>query len=302
MDQLNAMQTFVAVVEEVGFTAAANKTGMSRAQISKSVKQLEGYLETRLLNRTTRQVSLTETGQIYYERCKAVLSDIDEMDAIASEQTIKPFGTLSLSAPNSFGILHLDKVIPEYLKRYPDVSISINLTDRLIDVVSEGFDVVLRISAMEDSSLIARRIAPCQFVFCASPDYLQRAGRPVVPQDLRHHACLIYTNTTSPNTWVLEGPQGSESVKVTGPMNSDNGNILRAASVAGLGICLLPTFIAGPDLQAGRLQRVLLDYSPEEISIHAVFPSRRYLSAKVRTFVDYISEYFGENPVWDKNL
>lgn len=300
MDKLNSMAIFVEVVNGESFTAAAEKTGLSRAQVSKSVNQLEAYLGARLLNRTTRRISLTETGRIYYERCIAILNDIDEVEGIAGEQASKPHGRLTISAPTSFGILHLNEAIPQYMKQYPHVQISLSLADRFIDVVAEGFDLAVRIAALEDSSLIARRIAPCHRVFCASPDYLNRYGTPKVPQDLAIHQCLIYSNDLKPDTWILHGPNGTESIKVNGPICADNGDILKAAAISGLGVTLLPTFIAGPDLGAGRLRQVLPDYCPPEISIYVVFPSRRYLSAKVKTFVDFLSGYFGDTPSWDR--
>jgi DNA-binding transcriptional LysR family regulator len=300
MDRFNSMVTFVEVVNEGGFSAAADKMGFSRAQISKSVMQLEAHLGTRLLNRTTRRVSLTDIGRIYYERCLAILSDVEEIEAIASEQSGKPRGTLRLSAPTSFGILHLNEAISQYLKQYPEVQISLSLSDRFIDVVAEGFDLVLRIAALEDSSLIARRISPCRRVLCASPEYLQQNGRPQVPQDLAIHPCLVYSNEAKPDTWVLHGAHGEESVKVNGPVCADNGDVLKAAAVNGLGVALLPTFIVGPELRAGRLQQVLPEFCPPEISIYAAFPSRRYLSAKVRTFVDFLADHFGETPDWDQ--
>lgn len=293
------MTIFVQVVEKEGFTAASEKLGLSRAQISKSVMQLEKHLGARLLNRTTRRVSLTETGRIYYERCKLILNDIEEMEGIAGEQTSSPHGTLTLSAPTSFGILQLQKVIPEYIKRYPNVKISLSLADRFIDVVSEGFDVGIRIAKLENSSLIARKIAPCKQVFCASPEYLNKKGTPKVPIDLALHPCLVYSNDLKPDTWVLHGPEGIESIKVSGPVCADNGDVLKEAAVAGLGVTLLPTFIVGADIKSGSLQQILSDYHPPEISVYAVFPSHRYLSAKVRTFVDFLSEYFGDEPDWD---
>ncbi len=294
------MTLFVEVVKSQGFRAAADKLGLSRAQLSKAVMQLETHLGTRLLNRTTRRISLTETGQIYYERCKTILQDIDEIEGIAGAQTSKPHGRLSVSAPTSFSILHLQKAIPAYLQQYPDVQIALSLADRFVDVVAEGFDVAIRIAELEDSSLVARQLAPCRQVFCAAPAYLKKNGVPKVPQDLAIHHCLIYSNELKPDTWVLHGPNGVESVKVNGPLCADNGDVLKAAAVAGLGIVSLPTFIAGPDLGAGKLQQVLPAFCPPDISINAVFPSRRYLSAKVRTFVDFLADYYGENPDWDQ--
>lgn len=293
------MQIFVEVAKSAGFSAAANKIGLSRAQVSKSVMQLEKHLGTRLFNRTTRRISLTEIGTIYLDRCIAILQDIDETEAIASEQTQQPRGRLTLSAPTSFGVLHLQQAIPAFLRQHPQVQISLNLADRFIDVVDEGFDVVIRIAELEDSSLIARRLAPCRRVLCAAPAYLEEHGTPRVPKDLAIHHCLVYSNELTPDTWHLQGPAGLESVKVSGPLCADNGDILRAAAVDGLGVTLLPTFIVGADLKSGRLQQVLDNYCPPPISIHAVFPSRRYLSAKVRSFIDFMAAYFGERPDWD---
>jgi DNA-binding transcriptional LysR family regulator len=300
MDRLNSMRIFVEVAKAAGFSAAANKIGLSRAQVSKSVMQLERHLDARLFNRTTRRISLTEVGKVYLERCIDILQDIDETEAMAGEQTQEPRGRLTLSAPTSFGVLHLRNAIPAYLRQHPQVQISLNLADRFIDVVDEGFDLVIRIAELQDSSLIARRLAPCRRLLCASPAYLDLHGTPQVPQDLAIHHCLVYSNELKPDTWQLQGPKGIESVKVNGPICADNGDILRAAAVEGLGVTLLPTFIIGPDLEAGRLRQVLADYCPPAISIHAVFPSRRYLSAKVRSFVDFMAVYFGNQPEWDR--
>ena len=300
MDRLNGMKIFVEVVNGEGFTAAADKMGLSRAQISKSVMQLEAHLGTRLLNRTTRRISLTEIGRIYYDRCKTILNDIEEIEGLAREQTSRPRGRLTISAPTSFGTLQLNDAIPQYIKKHSQVQVSINLADRFIDVVSEGFDLVIRIAELEDSSLIARKIAPCKRVFCASPEYLKQHGTPAVPQDLAIHHCLIYSNELKPDSWVLHGPNGVESVKVNGPVCADNGDILKSAALSGLGVTLLPTFIVGAEIESGRLKQVLPEYCPPDISIYAVFPSRRYLSAKVRTFVDFLTDYFGDQPDWDR--
>ena len=299
MDRLNSMRLFVEVVNRGSFTGAAEKTGLSRAQLSKSVMQLESFLGARLLNRTTRKISLTETGQIYFERCTAILQEVEEAEAVAREMTDNPSGNLLLAAPTSFGVRHLENLIPQYLKKYPNMQISLSLNDRFVDVIAEGYDLVIRIAELADSSLISRRIAPCKRVFCASPDYLNNFGTPQVPQDLAIHRCLVYSNELKPDSWDLHGPEGIESVKINGPFCSDNGDVLRSAAVAGLGITLLPTFIVGPDLQAGRLQQVLSEYCPPEIAIYALFPSRKYLSAKVRSFIEFLTENFGDKPEWD---
>ncbi len=294
------MEIFVEVARAQGFSAAADKIGMSRAQVSKSVMQLEQHLGTRLFNRTTRRVSLTETGKDYLARCVEILHDIAEAEAMTAEQSAEVRGRLTIGAPTSFGILHLQQAIPLYLRRYPEVQISLSLADRFIDVVDEGFDLVIRIAALEDSSLIARRLAPCRRLLCASPDYLDERGTPQTPQDLALHNCLVYSNELKPDSWRLQGPAGVETVRVNGPLCADNGDLLRSAAVAGLGVTLLPSFIVGEDLRAGRLREVLADYCPPEISIYAVYPSRRYLSAKLRSFIDFVAEYFGDNPDWDR--
>ncbi|MDX2506651.1 MAG: substrate binding domain-containing protein [Gammaproteobacteria bacterium] len=207
---------------------------------------------------------------------------------------------MRISAPTSFGILHLQKLIPEYIKKYPGVQVSLSLSDRFIDIVAEGFDVVLRISKLADSSLIARKVAPSKLVMCASPAYLEQYGTPQVPQDLTLLPCLLYSNAPHPNRWQLSGPLGIEAVKVNGPLEADNGDILKSATLAGLGISLLPSFIVGPELCSGKLQAIMSDYAAPEISIYAVFPSRCYLSAKVRTFIDFLTESYAGDPVWDK--
>ena len=300
MDRLNSMCHFIEVVKESGFTPAASKLGLSRAQISKSVMQLESHLGTRLLNRTTRRISLTDTGKVYFERCQSILEDIDELDTSMGEHNSVPRGRLLICAPTSFGILHLQNALTQYQNTFPEVQISLSLSDRFIDVIKEGFDVVIRIAELEDSSLIARKLAPCKRVFCASPEYLKQQGTPHKPQDLANHRCLIYSNELKPDAWKINGPQGIESVKVSGPMCADNGDMLKAAALNHMGVTLLPTFIVGDALKRGLLVQVLNEYCPPDISIYAVFPSRRFLSAKVRSFIDHLALYFAEEPEWDK--
>ncbi len=293
------MRLFVSVVDNGNFSAAAARLGLSRAQVSKSVMQLETHLGARLLNRTTRRVSLTATGRAYYDRSRTILQDVDELEEITREQSLEPRGVLTIGAPTSFGLLHLNELIPAYIERYPEVQVSLSLADRFIDLVAEGFDLAIRIAELEDSSLVARRIAPCKRVLCASPAYLEKHGTPAVPQDLAIHRCLVYSNELKPDTWSLHGPGGVESVRVNGPVCADKGDVLRVAAVAGLGVTLLPTFIVGPDLSSGRLRTVLDDYCPPDIAINAMYPSRRQLSARVRTFVDFLAQHFAGKPSWD---
>lgn len=301
MDRLNAMSIFVQVVEQKSFSAAAARLGLSRAQVSKSVMQLEAHLGTRLLNRTTRRIGLTDSGRIYYQRCREILDEIAEAEECAREDNAEPRGVLTVGAPSSFGRLHLQPLMPAFLARYPGVQLSLSLADRFFDVVSEGFDVAVRIAELEDSSLIARRLAPCRRVLCASPRYLERNDTPRVPQDLAIHACLVYSNELRPDTWTLHGPAGIERITVNGPVCADNGDVLCAAAEAGLGVTLLPTFIVGESLRAGRLLPVLEDFCPPDLSINAVYPSRRFLAAKVRSFVDFVAEAFAGEPAWDRH-
>ena len=300
MDRLNAMTTFAQVVDSGSFSAAADRLGLSRAQVSKSVMQLEAHLGTRLLNRTTRSVGLTDSGRIYYERCREILEEVAEAEECAREDNAEPRGVLTVGAPTTFGRLHLQPLLPEFLARYPGVQLSLSLADRFIDVVGEGFDVAVRIAELEDSSLIARRIAPCRRVLCAAPEYLRRRGTPRVPQDLAIHACLVYSNELRADTWTLHGAAGVERVTVNGPVCADNGDVLCAAAEAGLGVTLLPTFIVGDALREGRLTHVLDDYCPPDLSINAVYPSRRLLAARVRAFVDFLAESFAGQPGWDR--
>lgn len=299
MDVLGNMHIFVEVAERGSFTGAAERMNLSRGQVSKAIAQLETHFKARLLNRTTRKVSLSEVGRTYYERCKVVLEDMAEIENLTAQQTTEPEGTLFVGAPTSFGILHLNRLLPKFLKRYPKVQVDIQLADRIIDIVAEGYDLVVRIAPMEDSSLIARKIAPARVVFCASPEYLKVHGEPETPGDLKDHNCLIYSNVKSPNQWAIAGEKGTEFVKVNGSLISDNGEILHAATVAGLGITLSPTFIVGAALKSGKLQEILADYSPPALGIYAIYPSRRYLSAKVRTFIDFLKDEIGEQPEWD---
>lgn len=297
MDKLSLMQSFVEVASQSGFTAAAEQLGVSRAHVSKSVMQLEQHLGTRLFNRTTRQVSLTETGRLYFERCQQVLEDINEIEQIAQEQSQQPRGLLRIAAPTSFGVRHLNPLISKYLRQYPDMAIDLSLSDRLIDVVAEGYDVAIRIAQLSDSSLVARRLAPCRRVLVASSDYLQQFGTPQTFQDLTQHNCLIYNNDLHSGNWVFSG---GEKVRVKGSLHCDNGDVLKQATLEGLGVAMLPTFIVGSALQKGHLIEILPDHPLESLAIYAVYPSRRYLARKVRTFLDFLGTQLGEQPSWDE--
>ena len=299
MDRLATMETFVRVVEAGSFVAAANRMGLSAAMVSRHVQDLEDRLGTRLLNRTTRRLSLTEPGAGYYERCRQVLRDIEEMDLSTAREVQQPRGVLRVNAPVVFGTRHLSRFLAEYEGRYPEVAIDLNLTDRFIDLVEEGADLAVRIGTLTESTLVARRLCPIRLVLCASPAYLERHGQPRTPDDLAGHNCLGYTYTRGGAEWEFSGPDGPLVVPIRGSLRANHGEVLHQAAIDGLGLALQPTFIAGEALAAGLLQPVLPEYRPAEISAYAVFLSRKFLSAKVRTFVDFLAEKFGPEPYWD---
>jgi DNA-binding transcriptional LysR family regulator len=293
MDIIAGMQVFTAVVDNGSFVAAANRLDMSRAMASKSVAALEEHLGTRLLNRTTRRLSVTEAGLSFYERSVQILADIREAEQIAGRMATEPRGTLKVTMPLAYGLHRLGPVIAGYSMRYPQVTMDLSLSDRKVDVVEEGYDVAIRIGKLPESGLIARKLGTVHGVIVGAPDYLARKGRPAVPADLAHHVCLGYSLATLGDEWRLQGPHNVVSVRSSGSMRADNGDMLRLAAVAGSGLIFQPWFIVEQDVQAGRLERVLEDYTSEELGIYAVYPSRRYLSAKVRTFIDFLFEELG---------
>lgn len=302
MSRLDEMEVFAAVVESGGFSAAARLLGLSKSAISKQVGRLEDRLGVRLLNRTTRRLSLTEAGSTFHAACRRVLDEAEAAEQAVSDLAAAPRGLLKLNAPMSFGFLHLGAAIPAFHQRYPQIRVDAAMNDRFVDLVEEGYDVAIRIGALSDSSLIARRLAPSRTVLCASPDYLVRRGRPEQPRDLAGHDCLLYTNCANPREWILDGAGGRQAVAVDGPLLANNGDVLCAAAVAGMGITRLPTFIVGPQLRDGRLEVILPDHPVPEEAIHAVYPHSRNLSPKVRVFIDFLTERFGPEPYWDAGL
>ena len=299
MDRLTAMEAFVRVVEKGGFTAAAEDLRLSRAMVSKHVQDLEAHLGARLLNRTTRKLSLTEAGRVYYDRSTQLLAELAETEEAVGELQARPRGRLRVNAPVSFGSLHLAAAIADYMAAYPDVAVELTLNDRIVDLVEEGYDVAVRIARLADSRLIARRLAPCHHVVCASPGYLKGHRRPEHPADLAQHNCLGYSYRARGDEWRFDGPDGSIAIQLKEMLQTNNGDALCAAAVAGGGIAILPTFIAGSDMIAGRLTPILAQYRIPEIAIYALYPPGRHLSVKVRSFVDFLVPRFGERPSWD---
>ncbi len=299
MDSLSELSVFTKVVDTGGFTAAARKLNRSKSTVSKLVSRLEDRLGARLLNRTTRRLSLTEEGAAFYERSKHILSEIKEAELAVGRLHGQPRGTLRINAPMSFGILHVTPALPDFMARYPDLEIDLILNDRQVDLIDEGFDVAVRIARLTDSTLIAKRLASFRQVVCASPGYWRTRGRPDRPEDIRNHNCLIYTYRRNQNEWPFQTPDGPVSVPIEGSLRANNGDVLRLAALGGLGVYLGPTFIVGDDLRKKRLVSVLDEYAETDRSIYAVYPQNRHLSAKVRVFVDFLADRFGPEPYWD---
>lgn len=299
MDKLISMRAFTKVVDHGSFSEAARDMRLSRSAISKYVIDLEAELGVQLLNRTTRSASTTDNGRLYYERCRAILADIEEAELAVSHLQATPRGVLKVNAPMSFGTLHLGKAVTAFMARYPDLQVHLILSDQQIDTVQEGFDVTIRIANAADSSLIARKIVPARRVLCASPAYLKRRGKPQHPDDLRSHDCLSYDYLGTGVQWKLTGADGDHWLHVSSRLSTNNAEVLRDAALAGLGIALLPTFIAGAEIRSGKLRGVLAGYQAPELSVCALYPPTRHLSVKVRVFIDFLVERLGSRPGWD---
>ena len=301
MDRMASMAAFTKVVGAGSFSAAAREMQVSQALVTKQIQDLESWLGARLLNRTTRRLSLTEIGTEFYERAVRILEAVEEAKNAAGALQTVPRGRLRINAPVSFGLLHLAPVVTDFLQHFREVSVELLVNDRVVDLLEGEFDVGVRIGRLRDSSLIARRIAPIRLAVCAAPDYLAQYGTPKTPDDLVKHDCLEYTYFESRGAWRLLNPMGDEiAVPVSGRYLANNADVLRTTAIAGGGIVLLPTFIIGDDLRAGRLVRLLPDYPPPEQGLHALYPPGRHLSAKVRSFVDFLVDRFSGEPAWDR--
>lgn len=295
MDRLQAITAFVTVVEAGSFARAAERLDASVSAVSRHVAELEAHLDARLLNRTTRRLSLTEAGAAFHERCVQLLADLEEAEQGASLGGATPRGTLKLTCPITYGVRVLAPAVAAFVARHAQVRVDVELSDRAVDLVDEGIDLAVRIGAIRSQFLVARRIGSTTLVCCASPDYLARHGTPRSPEDLSRHACLTYEYAPVRNQWRFASPDGSErAVRVAGPIHANNGRMLVALAAQGAGIALEPDFIVAPELADGRLVPILGDWTPPAIPIHAAYPSRRHLSAKVRAFVDFLAERAGQ--------
>ena len=296
MDRFDSMKALVTAVDEGGFAAAGRKLGLSRVQVSRLVTALEDHLGARLLVRTTRTMALTEAGQVFVERARVLVNDMTEAEAAAGDLTGELKGLLQINAPMTFGVSHIAPAVNDFMRQHRDITVSLNVNDRFVDPYEEGFDVTLRIGDLQPSSLIARKICPIRRLMCASPDYLEDRGRPRTPADLADHVILHYGHLGNEMHWPLRGVGASNRLPVSPVLCSNNGDVLKIASLAGQGIVLLPAFIVADELTSGALVPVLEGFEPAPVALHAIYPPDKYRPAKTRAFVDFLTGRFQRRP------
>lgn len=287
------MQIFVKAVERGSLTAAAEELDMSSQLAGKQMRALEQSLGIKLLNRTTRRQSLTESGRVFYERAKNILAEMEAAEALIADTRAVPRGQLRISAPITFGSRALAPAITEFLSQHPEVSVELRLTNRTVDLVDEGYDLVFRTGALPDSGLMARRLAPHKMVLCAAPTYLAARGEPRHPDDLRQHECLVFAHTSMRTAWTFDGPDGRVSVPISGRFATDSGEALRAAAVAAQGIILQPRELLRDEISAGRLTTLLQDYEPIARPLHVIYAPDRRMTPKLRSFLEFAVQKFG---------
>lgn len=290
MDRISAMMTFVKVVEAGSLSAAARELNLSRASVSRMIDSLEEHLRIRLLVRTTRHLAPTDDGRTYYEQAKRILAAVDEAEDALSARRAAPSGRLTLASPVYFGRLYVAPLLPDFLARYPEVTIDLLLVDRVVNQVEEGVDIAIRMGPLEDSSLIIRNIGQARRIVCAAPAYLQRRGEPKEPQDLEHHDCLVNTWADGTGLWHFHSAQGELHIPVKGRLCTNSFDSTLLAALAGVGVVTAPFWAVHEHLVAGRLVQVLEEFEMPDRPIYAVFPHLRLLSTKVRVFLDYLAE------------
>ncbi|HYD80963.1 MAG TPA: LysR substrate-binding domain-containing protein [Paucimonas sp.] len=304
MERLAEMMTFAKVVETKSFSEAARVLQTSKSLVSKQISQLEAALGVRLLHRTTRSMSLTEIGAAYYEHCARIAQEIDAADATVTQLQAVPRGTLRLTSTVVFATMHLAPAIQEFLRRYPQVEIELEASDRVVDLVEEGYDLAIRISDNPAPNMVARKIAPVRWVTCAAPAYLEQHGTPRTPQDLSKHNCLLYHGLPAGKGHWRYRVGGKEVLpELSGNCRVNNSEVLLNMARGGMGIIVFPTYMIGPDLQSGRLREILADFAAfPDMSLYAMYAPNRYLQPKVRAFIDFLLEYVGPEPAWEKGL
>jgi len=291
---------FARVARTGNMSAAGREMGLSPAVVSKRVSLLEERLGARLFQRTTRQLTLTETGEGYFRRVVDILSLIAEADDFVSRRNTSPRGQLKVTAPTTFSRYHLAPYLSKFLEAYPEIHLDLHLTDNYVDIIRDGFDLAIRIGELQDSSLVARKLSPDTRVIVASPAYLDKNGTPKSLKDLENHNCL---SAGAQDAWALDGPGGLQEVRVKGNIRSNSADLIREALIGGLGIGLRGTWEIGPDIHSGKLKIILPQYrGSSKMAVFAVYPSRDFMPAKVDVFLDFLGQHFGPDPYWDKSL
>lgn len=301
MQDLKLMAIFAHVAESGSLSEAARRLDMSRSAVSKAVAKLERSLGARLLHRSTRHVSLTEVGAALAEHGSRILDEALQAEQVVDRLQGQPRGTLKVSASVAFGTLHVAPALAEFLGLYPDIALDMTITDRPVDLAEEGYDLLIRVCREAPGHLVGRKLAPARRRLCATPEYFARHGTPRAPQDLARHNCLDYTHSGEQGLWRFTGPEGEIAVPVSGRLRINDDEALSQAVLGGLGLALLPTFIIGRDIQAGRLRAVLSEYLPIEQHVHAIYLPTRHLPAKTRAFIDFLTARFGPAPYWDRD-
>jgi len=301
MNEFSQIKTFVALVESHSISKAAEKLGVAVSAVSRRLKELESHLGVQLIQRTTRKMHLTEAGEKFYQRCDRLLEDFEVAKQEASNTATSLSGTLKIATPLSFGVTHLSPAIAAFMHLHPDIKIDLDMSDRRIDLLAEGLDLAIRIGTLEDSTLMARKLASVRHVVCASPDFLNRYGRPETPRDLSELPALCYGNLNQPDVWYYRDKDNSSGkVKVPMRMRATNGNALVEAAVAGLGIICEPSFIVHGAVARGLLKPVLREYQWYAMNIYAVYPQTKHVPARVRAFIDFLASNFGDTPYWEQ--
>ncbi|MDH5858431.1 LysR family transcriptional regulator [Lampropedia aestuarii] len=307
MDKFAALNAFMAVVENGGFAPAARRLGVAPSSLTRQLNMLEKQLSARLMNRSTRMVTLTDAGQQYYEEARRIVDELESADRSICELAGPPSGLLRISMPQAFGWLHIAPVVADFLQQYPDVRLDIQLSDELANLVEDRFDVAIRLGSTVAQNLVARKLAPHTRLLCASPSYLQAHGVPATPADLSRHNCLSfnYGDLSHSSTWSFTCQGKTEKVRVSGNLRANGSEVLRQATIGGVGLAIMPTWLIGQDVSAGRLVRVLQDWQPwvgdsDMGGIWAVYLPNRRGSKKLNAFLDFLSSHFGSPAYWDR--
>ncbi|MBO0345825.1 LysR family transcriptional regulator [Roseibium sp. CAU 1637] len=301
MSEFTDMEIYARVISAGSMSAAGREMNLSPAVVSKRIRRLEERLGTRLLQRTTRQIAMTESGQGFYERVIAILASVEEAEAYVADAAANAKGTLKVAAPTSFGRLHIAPHLGKFFQSNPDLAVNLDLEDNFVDIVGEGYDLAIRIAELSDSSLVARRLAPVHRILCASPEYLERHGEPQsITELMEQHVCLAAANQ---DPWRLVGPDGQITLRTQAPIRTNSSEVVRECLLAGVGVALRSTWDIGPELREGKLKVVLPSYrASSKVGLYAVYPSRRFLPAKVRVFIDFLASLYGSSPYWDEGV